>query len=138
MEIEEKYNQLGFETHNFKLEKESKEYEACNFSNSLGRTAKTTPKKNGLFVTLWKRINQGPIEPFQETDHIESVIVLIESAEKEGYFDFPIAILIKKGIISTKNKEGKRAFRVYPPWTITTSKQAERTQKWQIEYFKEK
>ena len=135
MEIKEKYNQLGFETKNFKLEIESKEYEACSFNNSLGRTAKKTPKKSGLFVTVWKRINNGPIEPFHEEDNIESVLVLIEEAEKKGYFQFPADILIQKGIISTTTKEGKRAFRLYPPWTITTSKQAARTQKWQIEYF---
>lgn len=52
-----------------------------------------------------------------------------------GQFVFPKSVLIKKGIISTNQREGKRAFRVYPSWDIQKSKQAERTQKWQLEYF---
>jgi len=58
--------------------------------------------------------------------------------EKEfGQFVFPKSVLIKKGIISTDKKDGKRAFRVYPNWDNANSKQAERTQKWQLEFFYE-
>ncbi|MFQ6421766.1 MULTISPECIES: MepB family protein [unclassified Bacillus (in: firmicutes)] len=32
---------------------------------------------------------------------------------------------------------GKRAIRVYPPWDKTTSRQAQKTQAWQLEYFLE-
>lgn len=52
-----------------------------------------------------------------------------------GQFIFPKSKLIEKGIISTNKKEGKRAFRVYPPWDTVINKQAERTQKWQLNYF---
>jgi hypothetical protein len=34
-------------------------------------------------------------------------------------------------------KGGKRAIRVYPPWDKAESRQAEKTQKWQLEYFVE-
>ncbi|WP_158857828.1 MepB family protein [Lunatibacter salilacus] len=34
-----------------------------------------------------------------------------------------------------EEKNGKRAFRVYPSWDATASTQAERTQQWQLEYF---
>ena len=54
-----------------------------------------------------------------------------------GQFVFPKPVLVKKGIISTESKEGKRAFRVYPDWDIAKNKQAAQTQKWQLDYFYE-
>ena len=46
-------------------EPENSEYGAFNLSlNAIQidfRVAKTTPTKNGHFVTLWKRIEKGPI-----------------------------------------------------------------------------
>ncbi|QKJ64764.1 MepB family protein [Flavobacterium sp. M31R6] len=122
------------------LESESSEYGACTFAlnnlNILFRTAKITPTKTGQFVTLWKRINQGPIQPFDSTDPIDLFIVSTRTDNYFGMFVFPKSILITKEIVSDK-KEGKRAIRVYPPWDITTSKQAQKTQKWQLDYFLE-
>ena len=120
------------------VELESSEYGACRFvlnnSNILFRTAKITPTKTGQFVTLWKRINQGPIQPFDNTDRIDLFIVSVRKDNHFGIFIFPKEVLISKEIVSDK-KEGKRAIRVYPPWDCTTSKQAQKTQKWQLEYF---
>jgi hypothetical protein len=45
--------------------------------------------------------------------------------------------LQEKGILSDDNKEGKRGFRVYPPWDIAINKQAKQTQEWQLKYFLE-
>jgi hypothetical protein len=122
------------------LEAESSEYGACTFGlnnlNILFRTAKITPTKTGQFVTLWKRINQGPIQPFDSTDPINLFIVSTRKDNNFGVFIFPKSILITKEIVSDK-KEGKRAIRVYPSWDITTSKQAQKTQKWQLDYFLE-
>src|SRR6187431_637872 len=76
--------EMFFDNNNFKvtqpiLENESSEYGACTFSlndlNILFRTAKITPTKTGQFVTLWKRINQGPIQPFDSTDSIDLFII---------------------------------------------------------------
>lgn len=121
-------------------ESESTEYGACTFvlnnSNILFRTAKITPTKTGQFVTLWKRINQGPIQPFNNTDSIDLFIISVRKDNHFGLFIFPKGVLISKEIVSDK-KEGKRAIRVYPPWDITTSKQAQKTQKWQLDYFLE-
>ncbi|WP_298311915.1 MepB family protein [uncultured Aquimarina sp.] len=123
----------------FSLETESKEYKACNFHlNDLKivcRNAKITPKKVGQFVTFWKRKKNGPIEPFEETDLIDYFMVNVKYDDHFGQFIFPKSKLIEKGIISTNKKEGKRAFRVYPPWDTVINKQAERTQKWQLNYF---
>jgi hypothetical protein len=121
-------------------ELESSEYGACTFIlNNLNiryRTAKITPTKTGQFVTLWKRINQGPIQPFDSNDLIDLFIISTRKDDHFGLFIFPKSVLIAKEIVSDK-KEGKRAIRVYPPWDVTTSKQAQKTQKWQLDYFLE-
>lgn len=45
------------------------------------------------------------------------------------------SVLVDKGIITGKNKEGKRGIRVYPPWDKPNNKQAIKNQSWQIRYF---
>ena len=135
----EVYDKCSLKISDFKIETESKEYNACRFQlnglNILSRNAKITPKKVGQFVTFWKRNENGPIEPFDENDQIDFYAVNVRTENEFGQFVFPKSVLIKKGIISTEKKEGKRAFRVYPNWDIPKSKQAERTQKWQLNYF---
>ena len=135
------YDRCNLKMSEFKTELESKEYDASQFKlnglNILSRNAKVTPKKAGQFVTFWKRIGEGPIEPFNHDDNIDFFIVNSRTDKKFGQFVFPRSILIKKGIISTKTKEGKRAFRVYSKWDLVRSKQAEKTQKWQLDYFYE-
>lgn len=137
----EVYDKSGLKMSDFQIETESKEYDACRFELNgmkiISRNAKITPKKGGLFVTFWKRNGNGPIEPFEESDQADFYTVNVRTENELGQFVFPKSILIKKGIISTAIKEGKRAFRVYPKWDIAKSKQAERTQKWQLEYFYE-
>jgi len=129
-----------FEISQVLIEKESSEYGACSFilnnKNIRFRSAKITPTKTGQFVTLWKRINQGPIQPFDNSDPIDVFIISVRKKDYFGLFAFPKAVLIDKGIVSDK-KEGKRAIRVYPSWDLTTSKQAQKTQKWQLDYFVE-
>ena len=88
-------------------------------------------------MTFWKRNGNGPIEPFNESDQIDFYTVNVRTENKFGQFVFPKSVLIKKDIISTEKKEGKRGFRVYPKWDIVKKKQAERTQKWQLNYFYE-
>lgn len=135
------YNKCGLALSDFKTESESKEYDACQFKlnglDVISRSAKVTPKKAGQFVTFWNRNGNGPIEPFHESDPIDFFVVNIQAEDKFGQFVFPKSELIKKGVISTTKKEGKRAIRVYPIWDIAKSKQAIRTQKWQLDYFYE-
>ncbi|MEQ9168821.1 MAG: MepB family protein [Fulvivirga sp.] len=135
------YKPIDFEITDFTIETESKEYDACRFVLNglkiISRSAKITPKKGGQFVTFWKRKGNGPIAPFHETDAFDFYVVNLWADDKLGQFVFPRSVLIKKGIISTDKKEGKRAFRVYPPWDTANNKQAERTQKWQLDYFYE-
>lgn len=133
------YDPCALEISNFRFENESKEYDASQFELNgiqiINRNAKITPKKVGQFVTFWKRNKNGPIEPLHENDSFDFFTVNVQNNNLLGQFVFPKSVLIKKGIISTQQKEGKRAFRVYPAWDIPKNKQAERTQKWQLEYF---
>ncbi len=133
------YNKLNLKISEFQNELESKEYNACRFTLNgkkiISRTAKTTPKKIGLFVTFWKRPNQTEIAPLDSLDNFDFYIVNVSVQNKIGQFVFPKSVLIKKGIVSTEQKEGKRGFRVYPTWDLPLSKQAQKTQKWQINYF---
>lgn len=123
----------------YTLESESQEYAACRFNlNSLKilcRNAKVTPKKVGQFVTSWKRDEDGKTIPFNEYDQIDFVCINVKSNHQIGQFVFPKIVLEKHGIISTTESEGKRGFRLYPSWDKVSSKQAIKTQKWQLNYF---
>ncbi|PKB44178.1 hypothetical protein AX016_2392 [Cellulophaga sp. RHA19] len=133
------YDKCKLTITNFILEEESKEYDACRFLLGghviISRNSKITPKKLGQFVTFWKRSKSGPIEPFNATNNIDFFIVNVADQDKLGQFVFPKSVLLKKGILSTEKKEGKRAFRVYPSWVVPISKQALKTQEWQLKYF---
>lgn len=137
----EVYDKCHLEFSDLKLEPESEAYDACQFKlngrSILSRSAKTTPKKTGQFVTCWKRNKNGPIEPYDENDSIDFYAITVQTEKAIGQFVFPKSILLEKGIISTYKKEGKRAFRVYPSWDTPKSKQAHRTQRWQLDYFYE-
>lgn len=99
------------------------------------REARITPKKIEQFVSIWKRNKEGITEPRHVNDAFERLIIECKSGNKSGRFIFPKSVLIEKGIIATTEKEGKRGFRVYPPWDEPQSKQAIETKKWQVVFF---
>ena len=119
--------------------KESLEYEAYSFKlknkTIISRTSKITPKKNGQFVTFWKRSGQGVTQSFEDIDHIDFVVINSKYKEHLGQFIFPKTVLIEKGIIRSRYSPGKRGFRVYPQWDIPLSKGAINSQEWQLKYF---
>lgn len=133
------YDSCNFEVTQPQPEAESADYNAYHFylnrKSICYRLAKITPTKTGQFVTLWKRNKNGSIAPFDFLDLIDFVIISVRKNDLFGQFIFPKSILLEKGIFSTSLKEGKRAIRVYPPWDETTSKQAQKTQQWQLLYF---
>jgi hypothetical protein len=135
------YDKSGFTLANPLPQKESAEYSAYTFEldglKVLFRLAKITPAKKGQFVTLWKRIEKGPIMPFDASDAIDIVVIATRKDELYGHFVFPKQVLMKYDIFTTACKDGKRAIRVYPPWDKAENAQAKRTQKWQLEYFLE-
>lgn len=120
-------------------EVESKEYGACNLKiNNLCvkfRVGKITPTKIGQFVTLWKRIGNGPIQPYDMADDVDLFVVSVRNADHFDQFVFPKTVLYQKGVISKDCTGGKRAMRVYPPWDKVDNQQAEKTQHWQLLYF---
>ena len=135
------YDKCALGLSNFRLETESMEYDACRFElgarKIISRSAKLTPKKDGQFVTFWKRSEAGPIAPFDENDPFDFLVVNARSENGFGQFVFPKSVLIRQGIISTKSFEGKRAFRVYPMGNPPKNKQAMKSQQWQLNYFYE-
>jgi hypothetical protein len=135
------YDSLSFPISKLNIELEGLEYDACQFELNekkvIYRRAKVTPKKQGLFVTFWKRNEQKITTPFSETDKIDFYVIHVKTETQKGQFVFPKDVLIAKGIISTPAKDGKRGFRVYPKWDSVLNKQAIKTQVWQLKYFYE-
>ncbi|SEQ22071.1 MepB family protein [Flavobacterium urocaniciphilum] len=133
------YNKCNFEFSNLVIDSESEEYQACAFKlNSfqiIHRLSKITPTKIGQFVTIWKRNDKGITTPFDVSDNFDMIVITSKSGEDLGQFVFPKSILLEKGIITNNKSSGKRGIRVYPPWDVPTSKQAQKTQNWQIKYF---
>ncbi len=133
------YTKCFFKISDFITETESKKYNACQFKINnffiISRTSKITPKKIGQFVTFWKRNKAGITEPFHQNDSFNFYVINAQKDKKIGQFIFPKSELIKQGIISTHEKDGKRGFRVYPSWDKPNNKQAEKTQQWQLKYF---
>ncbi|MGD2168696.1 MAG: MepB family protein [Chlamydiota bacterium] len=136
--LEKVYLPAGLSIYNFEKEIESQEYGASRFrlnnQKIVFRVAKTTPKKVGQFVTLWKRVD-GRIQPFDMVDPFDLIVISIRISTHFGQFVFPKDVLHKKGIVSKDKIGGKLAIRVYPPWDQVNSKQALKTQNWQIPYF---
>ena len=137
--LTEIYEQIPFQISNLNVEREGTEYDACQFSldgmQIICRSSKITAKKLGQFVTFWKRNKKGITAPFYETDQLDFYVINVKTETQFGQFVFPKKELIAKGIISTSAKDGKRGFRVYPVWDNPVSKQALKTQEWQLKYF---
>ncbi|GLB49372.1 MepB family protein [Neptunitalea lumnitzerae] len=135
------YTLLSYEISNYRNENEGLEYDACQFTlnNSIiiSRSAKITPKKIGQFVTFWKRSTDGVTTPYHDNDNFNYYVINVTFENKIGQFVFPKSELILRGILSTDKKEGKRGFRVYPLWDHPQSRQAIKTQIWQLKYFYE-
>ncbi|MBA4055233.1 MAG: hypothetical protein C0490_11010 [Marivirga sp.] len=133
------YDKCGFALTNLEEEIESTDYRACTFRlNELEikyRVSKITPTKTGQFVAIWKRNQNGLTVPFDVSDAVDFIIITARNSQKFGQFIFPKHVLLDRAIISGNNRDGKRGVRVYPPWDQANSKQAEKTQKWQTEYF---
>ncbi|MNC78310.1 MepB protein [compost metagenome] len=63
------------------------------------------------------------------------MVVSVADESRHGQFVFDREILAAKGVMSIDGEGGKRAIRVYPPWSRPVAKQAVKTQEWQLKYF---
>jgi hypothetical protein len=100
------------------------------------RVARTTPTKIGQFVTLWQRAHPGAeIAPLDAQDAVDVVVVFASSAQQHGYFIFSKAVMVAQGVFSSAAHAGKRAFRLYPPWSHPVAAQAVKSQRWQSACF---
>lgn len=99
-------------------ETESAEYGAHSFKlnncNIRFRVAKITPTKIGQFVTLWKRVAEGPIQPYDMADPVDFFVISVRKDNHLGQFVFPKSVLCQHDIVSNAGQGGKRAIRVYP------------------------
>ncbi|WP_246073313.1 MepB family protein [Formosa sediminum] len=129
----------NFKLTNFELEEEGRAYKACTFklnnTRVICRTAKATPKKEGQFVTFWKRNAEGVTVPFSEDDAFDFYVINVHDRERFGQFIIPKAVGLEQGLVHSAIKPGKRGFRVYPSWVVPTNNQAKQTQSWQLNYF---
>ena len=137
--IQKIYQKCGLVCDDFIPESESKDYLAGSyFVNELKvqlRKSKITPTKIGQFVTLWKRSKGRGIAPYDTKDKIDFFIIQVEKDNYLGQFIFPKSILLEKNIFSCNGFGGKLGIRVYPSWDSPISKQAQKTQAWQLKYF---
>lgn len=133
------YQSCGLHITNIKFEKESIEYGAASFTlgklNCKFRIGKITPTKVGQFVTFWKRIDNGPILPYDAEDVFDFLIIQAKTDKFHGFFVFPKETLIQKGVLSQNGTGGKRALRIYPSWDATENNQSKKTQAWQLPCF---
>ncbi|WP_185155107.1 MepB family protein [Chryseobacterium sp. c4a] len=135
------FHPLGLSCSNIEEDLECREYSGFNFNlneqNIKFRISKITPTKTGQFVTIWKRNKKGETVPFDIIDNIDFYLIASFKDSLSGIFIFPKKILLEKGVLSNEKKIGKRGIRVYPTWDKTESKQAQKTQAWQTQYFLE-
>lgn len=100
------------------------------------RVAKKTPTKVGQFVAFWEKDENNKNQPFTYEEAPDLLVITTFISDSTfGQFIFPKDILFKHNILKSSSTKGKMAIRVYPSWDCPTSKQAVKTQEWQLPYF---
>lgn len=100
------------------------------------RVAHITPKKAGQFVAFWEKDEDNKNQPYAyEKAPDLLVITTFKNKSEFGQFVFPKEVLVKQQILQSASTKGKMAMRVYPSWDQPSSKQASKTQEWQLPYF---
>ena len=121
-------------------EKQNSKYGAGTFQLSSRtvrfRVANITPTKVGQFVAFWEKDENNKNQPFTYEEAPDLLVITTFKDDSEfGQFIFPKEILIKQNILRSSSTKGKMAIRVYSSSDKPTSKQAKKTQKWQLPYF---
>lgn len=108
------YNPCNLDCSDLIHEPHNADYGAYIFNlNALSirfRVAKITPTKIGQFVTLWERIGDGPIQPYDISDPADLFVISTRNENHFGQFVFPKAVLGKQDILSNKGEGGKEHY----------------------------
>lgn len=100
------------------------------------RVANITPTKTGQFVAFWEKDENTNNQPYLYVEAPDLLVITTFKSDSEfGQFVFPKEVLFTQNILKSNSTKGKMAIRVYPSWDIPTSKQALKTQEWQLPYF---
>ena len=121
-------------------EKQNAKYGAGTFQISSRtvrfRVANITPSKVGQFVAFWEKDENNKNQPYSYEEAPDLFVITTFKSEHEfGQFIFPKEVMFKQNILRSSSTKGKMAIRVYPSWDSPTSKQAMKTQQWQLPYF---
>ncbi|PIC87134.1 mep operon protein MepB [Sporosarcina sp. P20a] len=121
-------------------EKQNAKYGAGTFQISSRtvrfRVANITPSKVGQFVAFWEKDENNKNQPYSYEEAPDLFVITTFKSEHEfGQFIFPKEVMFKKKILRSSSTKGKMAIRVYPSWDSPTSKQAMKTQQWQLPHF---
>ncbi|PZF90326.1 hypothetical protein C1903_03875 [Listeria ivanovii] len=100
------------------------------------RLAKKTAKKEGYFVAFWEKNDQNTNVAFAEKNSPDFLCMVVIDNDLQGLFVIPKQILGEKGILSRAVRKGKMAARFYPAWCQNLNKTAQKTQSWQLAFFK--
>ncbi|MCR6111464.1 MepB family protein [Bacillus sp. A301a_S52] len=138
-------NKMIYEPNNLTLksvqeEKQNSKYGAGIFQLASRtvrfRVANITPTKVGQFVAFWEKDINNENQPYLYEEAPDLLVIATFKSEDEfGQFIFPKKILLEKDILRSTATKGKMAIRVYPIWDRPRSKQAMKTQEWQLPYF---
>lgn len=134
------YEKLDLMVEAIQEEKQNSQYGAGIFKLSSKtvrfRVAKITPNKVGQFVAIWEKDENNKNRPFLYDEALDLLVITTFKNESEfGQFIFPKEILLKQNILRSNSTSGKMGMRVYPSWDNPSSKQAIKTQSWQLPYF---
>lgn len=124
---------------NYLDEPQNKDYQGFTFNignySFRHRQGKKTPVKQGYFVAFWKKDSQNKNQAYSIEESPDFQVVTIIDGENQGLFLFPKSVFVQQKILRTTYLKGKMAARFYPTWETELNKTAEKTQKWQQEYF---
>lgn len=75
-------------------------------STTRFRVGKLTPRKVGLFVSVWRRAPGGSTEPFPAEGNVDMLVVAAREGDRFGAFVFPTEVLVSRGVVSVDGVGG--------------------------------
>lgn len=104
----------------------------CALPLQVAKSSSGSPKSRQPRSASSSPCGNGPV---QAAKLHRWVVVHVSSEGQCGQFIFDRETLLSRGVFAINGRGGKRALRVYPPWSQPAARQAVQSQKWQIECF---